>query len=308
LNQARIQTERIIDKLYKLLKNKLKNKPRTYRKLAQKNYLSVAKQRRPKKKVRNQAIKKQLQYIRRNLSHIEKLSIQEASLLCLSKKEYKNLLVVAEVYRQQLWMYKNKTIRIDDRIVSINQPHIRPLVRGKAGSSVEFGAKISVSCVDNYVFLCRLSWSNFNESQDFRQQVESFKKQTGYYPESVHVDKIYRTRKNRSFCQEKGIRISGVPLGRPAKNTSIEAKKQVNDDERIRNCIEGKFGQGKRRFSLGRIMTKLENTSQTSIAIIFLVMNLSRLLKKAMKAFLCQFFKIILFSRSMMINHSALTS
>ncbi len=93
----------------------------------------------------------------------------------LSKKDYKNLLVVSEVYRQQLWMYENKTNRIDDRIVSINQPHVRPIIRGKAGSSVEFGAKISASCVDNYVFLDRLSWDNFNESKDFRQQVEAFK-------------------------------------------------------------------------------------------------------------------------------------
>jgi transposase, IS5 family len=235
LNQARIQTEKIIDKLYKPLKNKLNNKPKTYRKIARKNYLLVAKQRKPKNKVRNQAIKKQLQYIKRNLAHIEELSIQEDSLLCLSKKESKNLLVVAELYRQQLWMYENKAMRIEDRIVSINQPHIRPIVRGKAGASVEFGAKISVSCVDNYVFLYRLSWDNFNESQDLIQQVENFKKQTGAYPESVHVDKIYRTRKNRAFCKEKSIRISGVPLGRPPKNPSIQAKKQANDDERIRN-------------------------------------------------------------------------
>lgn len=291
MNQARIQTEKIIDKLDKPLRWKLKSKPKTYRKLARKNYLLIAKQRKPRKKARKRAIKKQLQYIRRNLSHIEELLVQGASLSCLSKKEYKKSLVVAEVYRQQLWMYENKTIRIDDRIVSINQPHIRPIARGKAGSSVEFGAKISASCVDKYVFLDRLSWDNFNESQDFIEQIETYYKQIGYYPESVHVDKIYRTRKNRAFCKEKGIRISGTPLGRPPKNISIETKKQAQEDESIRNAIEGKFGQGKRRFSLSRIMTKLPSTSGTSIAIIFLVMNLSTLLKEA----LCLFFAKKLF-------------
>jgi hypothetical protein len=302
LNQARIQTEKIIDKLYKPLKTKLKNKPKTYRKLARKNYLKIAKQRKPRKKARNQAIKKQLQYIKRNISHIEKLLTQGVSLSWLSKKEYKNLLVVAEVYRQQLWMYKNKTIRIDNRIVSINQPHIRPLVRGKAGCSVEFGAKISASCVDNYVFLDNLSWDNFNESQDFIKQVEAFKQRTGYYPDSVHVDKIYRTRKNRTYCKEKGIRMSGTPLGRPPKNLSIETRKKAQEDERIRNCIEGKFGQGKRRFSLSRIMTKLPSTSSTSIAIIFLVMNLSTLLKEALCLFLCLFFPKRMFFRSLIIK------
>ena len=53
----------------------------------------------------------------------------------LSNSQYKSLLVVAEVYRQQQWMYENRTSRIDDRIVSLSQPHIRPIVRGKAGTS-----------------------------------------------------------------------------------------------------------------------------------------------------------------------------
>ncbi len=51
-------------------------------------------------------------------------------------------------------------------------------------------------------------------------------------------------------------------------------KKQALEDDRIRNAIEGKFGEGKRRFGLNRIMAKLDNTSQTTIAITFLVMNL----------------------------------
>jgi len=55
---------------------------------------------------------------------------------------------VAEVYRQQLWMYENKTQKIEDRIVSLTQPHIRPIIRGKAGKHTEFGAKLS----DNFGF------------------------------------------------------------------------------------------------------------------------------------------------------------
>jgi hypothetical protein len=52
-------------------------------------------------------------------------------------------------------MYENKTRSIADRIVSLTQPHIRPIVRGKAGKDVEFGAKISASCFEGYVFLDR---------------------------------------------------------------------------------------------------------------------------------------------------------
>ena len=206
----------------------------------------------------------------------------------MNKKQYKTLLVLTEVTRQQQWLFDNNKQSIEDRIVSLSQPHIRPIVRGKAGKSVEFGAKLSASCFEGYVFLDRMSWENFNESGDLKAQVEAYHSFTGYYPESVHADRIYRTRSNRAWCHEKGIRISGPPLGRPPVNVSKEKKKQALEDDRIRNAIEGKFGEGKRRFGLNRIMAKLDNTSQTTIAITFLVMNLSTWWRRVFYVFLCR--------------------
>lgn len=127
-------------------------------------------------------------------------------------------------------------------------------------------------------------------SGDLKAQVEGFKDYTGYYPESVHADQIYRTRENRKFCRERGIRLRGPRLGRPPVNVSQEIKKQPQDDEKIRNYIEGKFGVGKRRFSLNRVMAKLDNTSETAVAITFLVINLSTLLKRGFSLFLCFFY------------------
>jgi transposase, IS5 family len=100
---------------------------------------------------------------------------------------------------------------------------------------VEFGAKLSVSYFDKFVFLDKISWDNFNESGDLKVQVEAFKTITGQYPESLHADKIYRTRENREWCKERGIRLSGPPLGRPPKNVSKEDKKQAQLDESFRN-------------------------------------------------------------------------
>jgi len=152
------------------------------------------------------------------------------------------LLVITEVYRQQQWLFDNNKQSIEDRIVTLSQPHIRPLLRGKAGKSVDFGGKLSGSCFEEYVFLDRMSWDNFNESGDLKAQVEAYHSFTGYYPESLHADRIYRTRENRAWCKERGIRISGQPLRRPPANVSKEKKKQVASDKRIRNAIEGKFG------------------------------------------------------------------
>ncbi len=194
----------------------------------------------------------------------------------MTKKQYKTRLVVTEVYRQQLWLFENKKESISDRIVSLSQPYIRPTVRGKAGKNVEFGAKLSASCFKGYVFLDRISWDNFNESGDLKAQVEAYYRFTGYYPVSVHAvsealeeDRIYRTRSNIAWCKEKGIRISGLGVGRPPAVVSKSRKKQVQEEEKIRQAIEGKFGQAKRRFSLNRVMAKLSNTSSTAIAITF---------------------------------------
>jgi IS5 family transposase len=101
LNQGRVHTEKIIDILYKSLKGQIAKKPRTYRKKARKDYLFIAKQKRLSRNKRRQVIKKQLQYIKRNFGHIEQLINSGASLTSLTKKQYKTLLVVTEVYRQQ---------------------------------------------------------------------------------------------------------------------------------------------------------------------------------------------------------------
>jgi hypothetical protein len=83
-------------------------------------------------------------------------------------------------------------------------------------------------------------------------------------------------------------------LGRPPAHVSREQKKQALEDEKVRNSIEGKFGQAKRRFSLERVMAKLTNTSQTTIAISFLVMNLSTALRRFFSVFLCPLAKTTL--------------
>ncbi len=98
--------------------------------------------------------------------------------------------------------------------------------------------------------------------------------------------------------------MSGPPLGRPKKNVSVQEKKQAREDECYRNRIEGKLGQAKRRFSLNRVMTKLQSTSETSMAITFLVVNLSQLLKQLLEVFLSFFF----INRTSQLNRDFLMS
>lgn len=278
INECREKCEEIIDLLHAPSKGKVK-KVRTYRKAARRDYLRVAKAKRVNSSKRRKAIGKQLNYVQRDLNHIAELS-EETPLGILSKRQYKNLLVIQEVYRQQREMHENRTNKTSNRIVSISQPHVRPMVRGKSSAMTEFGAKISVSLVNGYAFLDRLSWDNYNESSDLPNQVESYKKRYGCYPESIHADKIYRTRANRNYCKELGIRFSGPALGRPPKDVSISKKQKIqqSQDEAARVPIEGKFGQCKRRFGMARIMEKLAVTSASMISICILITNLQKVL------------------------------
>lgn len=61
-----------------------------------------------------------------------------------------------KLYSPQEEMYMEKTHQIDDRVVSISQPWVRPIVRGKADAPVEFGSKISISMVDGYASVDQL--------------------------------------------------------------------------------------------------------------------------------------------------------
>ena len=75
--------------------------------------------------------------------------------------------------------------------------------------------------------------------------------------------------------------MSGPRLGRPKSDPELvaEEKRQFLDDQRQRNAVEGKIGQGKRRFGLGLIREKLAITQGSTIALNVLVMTLEKLLE-----------------------------
>jgi hypothetical protein len=287
LNDAREITERVIDILWDKLPAGKKlgiKKPRTYRLKARQAFLNVIRQKKPRYSVVRKGIRKQINYCVRNHETVKRLVIKGASLQNIDSTLYRKLLVASEVLRQQrelLRLPKNAIRHIDDRIVSISKPHVRPIVRGKASAAVEFGAKISASVIGGMFFLDRHSWDSYNECNDLQQQAERFKERTGHYPESIHADKIYQTRENRAWCKKENIRLSGPKLGRPIEDIEIlrTQQKQQRQDEIDRIEIEGKFGVGKRRFSLDRIMMKLRATSEHAAALIFIMINLNKILR-----------------------------
>jgi IS5 family transposase len=163
---------------------------------------------------------------------------------------------------------------IPDLIVNLFQMHVRPIVCGKARAAVEFGSKISVSVRNGFSFLHRISWDPNNESEDLISQATKYKQEYGCYPERICVDRIYLNTKNPSFCTRNGIRLPGKRLGRPPKDSEINAanKRHLSADQRMRNEAEGCLGSGMRMYSLGVIMARLKRGAEFWISMTFLFM------------------------------------
>jgi len=273
LNKAREITEQIIDVLH--LRQPEGKKPRTYRKNARKAYLKLAQNKNPSKKTIRKGIKSQLQYLRRNFRTIEK-QLDSFEDFPLDHKLQRKYWIIQTLYKQQLGMFESRSHQVDDRIVSIHEPHVRPIVRGKSRAKTEFGAKIHLSLVDGYSFLDTVSWDAFHEGSQLNDYVERYRERFGFYPAKVLADKLYCSRENRKWLKEKGIKLAAKPLGRPSA-------KAVEDHVRPgeRNPIEGKFGQAKNGYGMNRIRARLKGTSQSWIASIILVLNLVKLAGEA---------------------------
>ena len=195
LNEARENAETLLDVLHDPADGK---KPRTYRKRARKDYLKYTRCRKHTAKMPRKAIGKQLTYLRRDLNAIDgKLSFGKN----LSSRRTERLDTIRTAYEQQKYMYDNRTHSVPDRIVSVNQPFVRPIVRGKAGKPVEFGAKLDISVVDGWTRLECCSFDAYNEAGNLREMAERFRVREGHYPSRILADKIYRNRENLSLLQ-----------------------------------------------------------------------------------------------------------
>jgi hypothetical protein len=279
LSDAREKSEELIDLLYQETLHQ--SKPRTYRKQARKEYLKIAQKRKKGRMEIRKGIRKQLSYLKRNLSHID-LLLDKYSVFPLKAKQQRYLWVIHTLYQQQKQMYNAHNHTVNDRIVSIHQPHVRPIVRGKSTAKTEFGAKINVSLVDGFSFLDELSWDAFNEGSHMQDYVGQYKKRFGYYPKEILADQIYCTRANRKYLKELGIKLLAKPLGRPSA-----VKEHIRPGER--NPIEAKFGQAKTGYGLDNIKARLKQTSESWIACIFLVLNLVNLARQALLCLIWSF-------------------
>jgi IS5 family transposase len=282
LDEARTKLENII---FRFCRDYHLERPRTYRRIARKVYLALAKtKKRSARKIRK-TIRKELGFVRRDLGYLENFLSQGYA---PGSAEIKLYLTILKVYEQQKYMYDNKVHKVENRIVSITQPWIRPIVRGKVKAPVEFGAKFDLSLDDEgFGRIEKLSFDPYNESACLIDAVEHYQDRTGHYPERVLADQIYRTRANRKYCKEHGIRLSGPRVGRPGKEAEVDKRIEYQDNtDRIE--VERAFSLGKRCYGMGLIRTKREDTTLASIALSVFVENLFKIHRRILYALFYQ--------------------
>ena len=287
LNEARENAEKLLDVLHDPADGK---KPRTYRKRAHKDYLKYSRSRKHSAKKTREAIRKQLNYLKRDLEAIDaKLSSGKQ----LTGRQAERFNTLRKIYEQQKYMYDNKVHSVPERIVSVSQPFIRPIVRGKAGKPVEFGAKLDISVVNGWTRLESCSFDAYNEAGNLQEIAERFRDREGHYPSRILADKIYRNRENLAYCKQHGIRLSGPALGRPKKDSDAD-KRLAYLDECERVEVERCFSLAKRKCGMGLVTAKLRETASHVIAMSILVLNLRKIQHAVLQ--LC----LLLFGSTMM--------
>jgi len=270
LNEARRNSERIIDLLHKQCDGE---KPRTYRRRAHKEYTQFVRARKPGQKKIRKCIRKQLGYLGRNLTTIERMKVSGG---VLPPRWEERLGTLQTVFVQQKQMYETRTRTVENRIVSISRPYLRPIVRGKAKHPVEFGAKLDISVVEGYTRLETYSFDAYNEATFLKAVIERYQQRTGHFPKRVLADKIYRNRENLRFCAEHGIRLSGPALGRPKRDAQPDKKQDYADIcERVE--VERRISLAKRKCGLGLLTTRLKETTASAIALSIVVLNLRKI-------------------------------
>jgi len=250
---------------------------RTYCRVAHKSYLAFSKKRRKTAQDVRKMHKRMLGYVRRNIGQLDELITEaKARGLSIPKRVHSTFQTIKTMYDQQKQMYKSNTKSISDRIVSIHKPYVRPIVRGKTNKDVEFGAKVSLSYVDGYLFADHVSFDNYHEGTMLVKSIERFEQAFGKKPAYVSMDSIYGSRENRAYLKKQTIRTSVKPLGRPKKDSSTRYEKQwKRQKQKERSHIEGAIGNSKTAYALELVRAKTEKTEYSWIRFALMSRNLA---------------------------------
>ena len=209
--------------------------------------LVYAKQRKPKKNAARRLQRRLLSLLTKLLAQWDRLRSQFQPAIHLTTDQEHRLMTIREVLRQQTDHYDHKEVK--HRIVSIDRPYIRPMVRGKENKRVEFGAKVNNIQIDGISFIEHHSFEAFNEGIRVKQCIEYQKELTGMDVKRFGGDTIYANNEARKFCTENDIATCFARKGPKPKDEKDETRKARRILGNLRATImEGSFGSQKQHY------------------------------------------------------------
>lgn len=243
-----------------------------------KNYLAYQRNRRKSKRKDKKLRKQLLKYLHRLMDGLDEL--QRRHEFTLSNKEKKLIHTIKTIYSQQHELLYGIRENVKHRIVSLNKPHVRPIIRGKEIKPVEFGAKVHKVQVDGISFIEHLSYENFNEGTRLKQSVAFHQKHFGKCSQ-LAADAIYATNENRRYCNSLKIATSFLPKGKQGKlQEQKSAMRSVLSTVRA-TVLEGSFGNEKNHYLLNKVKARTEPTEIAWIFFGMLAANASVISKRS---------------------------
>lgn len=199
---------------------------------------------------------KLLDYGKRQIAEIGKVFSK------LSTTQGRLAVILQEVLRQQEEMLLKGTKNVKDRIVSIHEADIRPIVRGKAGKRVEFGKKLAVMVIGQKL-ICptKCEYDAYADQGCVKEDIERYEKIVGKKPGEYSYDRGGHSPGNHEYLERSGI-VDGIGyMGKspPKQHSSIPrttAKRMYGQ----RQSTEMRIGVLKTRWGCNRIPYKSANT------------------------------------------------
>lgn len=205
---------------------------------------------------------------RRSLLHLLTKSLKQLEDLVSSNTEqlqiglgyYTTLSTIKKILEQQQYLFDYPQGRVEDRIVSLHKPYVRPIKRGKENKSTEFGMKLHKTQVDGVSQVEHMSFNNFNECTRLESSVKTHENQFGACTR-LGADQIYATNKNRNFLSPKKI-LTCFP--RKGKEVSSKEEKKIRSQiGKTRSThLEGSFGNDKNNYGLRKVKALSEGTEK----------------------------------------------
>ena len=178
--------------------------------------------------------------------------------------------VASCILNQQKEIYKGRVVK--ERIVSLHQPHIRPMVRGKYPTKIEFGPKVLLSLKNKFLFLEDLRFNNIADSHLLDRAIKGYQERFGNLPTQLAADRGFWSPENQSLAGSYGI--AKIAIENKGKSSHLQDKPFRERLYRLRCSMEAKISLAKRKFGLDRILYSIASGEEIWIRLGLIAMNL----------------------------------